>query len=78
MSVNSQIIAYYVLFLLSIPAKLMFQTHSATQGPCPGHVFSYSNRCKNPIPVVVVPGSFYGIPCFPPPPTVLMCCQIVD
>ena len=89
MSVNAQIIAYYVLFLLSIPAKhsqtspgnlslLMFLTLSARQGPCPGHVFSYSNRSKNTFPVLAIPGSFYGIPWFPPPPTVLMCCQMVD
>ena len=69
MSVNAQIIAYYVLFLLSIPAKhsqtrpgnlslLLFQTVSARQGPCPGQVFSYSNRTKNPIPVLAIPGHF--------------------
>ena len=41
---------------------LLFQTVSARQGPCPGQVFSYSNRTKNPIPVLAIPGSFMEFP----------------
>ena len=32
---------------------LPFRTVSARQGPCPGNVFSYNNRTKNPVPVPV-------------------------
>ena len=32
------------------------------QGPCPGQVFSYSNRTKNPLPVLAIPGSFMEFP----------------
>ena len=41
---------------------------AARRGPCPGQVFSYSNMTKNPIPVLAIPGTFYGIPWIPPPP----------
>ena len=34
---------------------LLFQTVSARQRPCPGQVFSYSNRTKNHITVLAIP-----------------------
>ena len=57
-----------VLFLLSIPKQdqeislLLLPTVSASPGPCPGQVFSYSTRTKNPIPVLAIPGSFMEFP----------------
>ena len=41
---------------------LLLPTVSARQGPCPGLVFSYSNRTKNPIPGLDIPGSFMDFP----------------
>ena len=41
---------------------LPFWSVSARQGPCPGQGFSYSNRTKNRIPVLVIPGSFMEFP----------------
>ena len=40
----------------------MCQTISARQGPCPGQVFSYSNRTNNHILVLAIPGSFMEFP----------------
>ena len=43
-------------------SQLLFRTVSARQGPFPGHVFSFSNKTKNPLPVLAIPGSFIELP----------------
>ena len=60
-------------YLLPVPDKhpqaipenlflLFIWTVSARQGPCIGQLFSYNNRTKNIIPVLVIPGSFMKFP----------------
>ena len=49
---------------------LLFRTVSARLGPCPGQVFSYSNRTKNYIPVLAIPVSFMKFPGSLHPPKV--------
>ena len=44
------------------PSLLRFRTVSARRGPCPGQMFSYSNKTKNPLPVLAIPGSFIEFP----------------
>ena len=63
-----------VLFLLTIPKQDQELSPCSCFGlslpgpghgpPCPGQVFSYSNRTKTPIPVLVIPGSFIEFPGF--------------
>ena len=44
-----------VLFLQRI-LKQDSRSRLSLQRPCPGQMFSYSNRTKNPIPVFAIPG----------------------
>ena len=65
-----------VLFLIPIPKQdyeLSPCSCSVLSLPCPGQLFLYSNRTKNPIPDLAIPASFYGIPWFPSPPTHMSC-----
>ena len=58
-----------VLFLLTIPKQdqelspcSCSRLAGQGQGPCPGQVFSYSNRTKNTIPDLAIAGSFMEFP----------------
>ena len=75
MGVIEQIKAYYWLVA---PAKnsqtrpgnlslLQIQTVSARQGPCPGQVFSYNDRTKEPYSCSCNSWIFHGNPCFRSP-----------